>query len=162
MVQITELNYRLLGTNGFHGCRGKGWKILLLGCRQNRKKENFTSSFGRLRQNISPKSAPHVQHDSVSSFNQSNHWFVALLLPSPFLKLSNVEASERSHCYGCLPSRTDCFETSPRQKIRVLRVMERLFSSRKQVDWAPLSHKKCLFISPKSRWLQMTWLKNNA
>ena len=35
--------------------------------------ENFMSSFGRLRQNIAPKSVPHVQHDYLSSFNQSNH-----------------------------------------------------------------------------------------
>ena len=47
----------------------------------------YTSSFGRLRQNISPKSVPHVQHDCFSSFSQSNHWFVALSLslPSSFL-----------------------------------------------------------------------------
>ena len=43
----------------------------------------YTSSFGRLRQNIAPKSVPHVQHDCFSSFNQSNHWFVALSLPLP-------------------------------------------------------------------------------
>ena len=42
-------------------------------CRQNLKYENFPSSFGRLRQNIAPKSVPHVQHDYFSSFNQSNH-----------------------------------------------------------------------------------------
>ena len=41
-------------------------------CRQNLKYENFRSSFGRLRQNIAPKSVPHVQHDYFSSFNQSN------------------------------------------------------------------------------------------
>ena len=35
--------------------------------------EKFPSSFGRLRQNIAPKSVPHVQHDYFSSFNQSNH-----------------------------------------------------------------------------------------
>ena len=42
--------------------------------------KKFTS-FGRLRQNIAPKSVPHVQHDDISSFKESNHWFVALLLP---------------------------------------------------------------------------------
>ena len=38
-----------------------------------------------------PKSVPHVQHDYFSSFNQSNHSFVALSLPvlSSFLKLLN-------------------------------------------------------------------------
>ena len=62
-------------------------------CRQNLKYENFTSSFGRLRQNIASKSVPQVQHDSFSSFNQLNLWFVALslslslTLPSSNLKL---------------------------------------------------------------------------
>ena len=62
-------------------------------CHQNLKYENFTSSFGRLRQNIAPKSVPHVQHDYFSSFNQSNHCFVALslTLPSLNLKLPNKE-----------------------------------------------------------------------
>ena len=46
-------------------------------------KINFTSSFGRLRQNTAPKSVPHVQHDYFSSFNQSNHWFVGLSLTLP-------------------------------------------------------------------------------
>ena len=45
-------------------------------CRQNLKYEKFTSSFGRLRQKIAPKSVPHVQHDYLSSFNQSNHGVV--------------------------------------------------------------------------------------
>ena len=48
----------------------------------------FTSSFGRLRQN-NTKSVTHVQHDYSSLFNQSDHWFVALQLPSSFLKLAN-------------------------------------------------------------------------
>ena len=53
--------------------------------------KNFTSSFGRLRQNIVPKSMPHVQHDYFSFFNQSYYWFVTLSLPllSSFLKLPN-------------------------------------------------------------------------
>ena len=32
-------------------------------CRQNLKYENFTSSFGRLRQKIAAKGVPHVQQD---------------------------------------------------------------------------------------------------
>ena len=36
--------------------------------------ENFTSSFSRLRQQIAPKSVPHEQHDSVSTFNQSDQY----------------------------------------------------------------------------------------
>ena len=39
----------------------------------NLKYENVRSSIGRLRQDIAPKSAPHVQHDYFPSFNQSNH-----------------------------------------------------------------------------------------
>ena len=57
-------------------------------CCQNFKYEIFTSSFGRLRQQIAPKSVPHVQHDYFSSFNQSNHWFVALSLT---LQSSNLK-----------------------------------------------------------------------
>ena len=52
-------------------------------CRQNLKYENFTSSFGRLSQKIAPNSVPHVEHDFFSSFNQSNHWFVALSFSFP-------------------------------------------------------------------------------
>ena len=61
-------------------------------CRHNLKYENFTSSFARLRQNIAPKSVLHVQHDYLSSFNQSNQWFVgsSLTLPSSNLKFPNV------------------------------------------------------------------------
>ena len=35
--------------------------------------ENLTPSFARIRQNIAPKSVPHVQHDYFPSFNQSNY-----------------------------------------------------------------------------------------
>ena len=56
-------------------------------CRQNLKYENFTSSFARLRQNIAPKSVPHMQHDYFSSFNQSNHGFLALSLTLPSTNL---------------------------------------------------------------------------
>ena len=74
LYKIGELHFRLLGTNGFH-VKAKGERFIAatsLFC-QNLKYENFTSSFGRLRQNIAPKSVPHVQHDYFSSFNQSNH-----------------------------------------------------------------------------------------
>ena len=39
-------------------------------CPQNLKNQHFTSSFGRLRPKIAPKSVPHVQHDYFPSFNQ--------------------------------------------------------------------------------------------
>ena len=42
---------------------------------------NFTLSSGRLRQIIGLKCVPHVQHDYFSSFNQSDHCFLASLLP---------------------------------------------------------------------------------
>ena len=73
LYKIGELHFRLLGTNGFHvEAKSERSTAASLRCRQNLKYENFTSSFGRLRQNVAPKSVPHVQHD-FSSFNQSNH-----------------------------------------------------------------------------------------
>ena len=78
--------------------KAKGERFTPVGsrCRQNLKYENFTSSFGRLRQNIATKSVPHVQHDCFSSFNQSNHWFVvlSLTLPSSNLKLPIIILKE--------------------------------------------------------------------
>ena len=61
--KIGRVHFRLFGTNGFH-VKAKNEPL---------KYENFTSSFGRPRQNIAPKSVLHVQHDYFSSFNQSNH-----------------------------------------------------------------------------------------
>ena len=90
LYKIGELHFRLLGTNGFHvKAKNERFTAASSRCRQNLKYENFTSSFGRLRQNIAPESVPHVQHDYFSSFNQSNHWFVALslMMPSSILKL---------------------------------------------------------------------------
>ena len=51
--------------------------------------KTFTLPFGRLRQRMLLKCVPHVQHDYISSFNQSNHCFPAssLPLPSSLLKL---------------------------------------------------------------------------
>ena len=92
--KIGELHFRLLGTNGFHvKAKSERFTAASSRCRQTLKYENFTLSFGRLRQNIAPKSVPHVQHDYFSLFNQSNHWFVALSLtvPSSNLKLPNID-----------------------------------------------------------------------
>jgi len=62
-------------------CKGKEWQIYCYSCCcQNLKYENFTSSFGWLCQNIAPKIMLHAQQGYFSSFNQSNHWFVALSL----------------------------------------------------------------------------------
>ena len=92
LYKIGRVHFRLLGTNGFRvKAKKERFTAASSRCRQNLKYENFPSSFGRLRQNIAPKSVPHVQHDYFSSFNQSNHWFVALslTLPSSDLKLPN-------------------------------------------------------------------------
>ena len=59
-----------------------------LRCCENLKNANFTSSLER--QKFAPKSVPHVQLDYFSSFNQSNHSFVALSLLSSLLKLSCI------------------------------------------------------------------------
>ena len=60
-------------------------------CRENLTFGNFTLSFGRWRQRIVLKCVPHVQHYQFSSFNQSDHCFLAssLPLPSSLLRLSN-------------------------------------------------------------------------
>ena len=65
--KIGEVYFRLLGTKDFH-LKGENERYSAVGsrCWQNLKYENFTSSFGRLRQKIAPKSVPHVQHDYFS------------------------------------------------------------------------------------------------
>ena len=74
LYKIGGVHFRFLGTDGFHvKAKNERFSPASSCCRQNLKYENFTSSFGRLRQNIAPKSVPHVQHDYFSSFNQSNH-----------------------------------------------------------------------------------------
>ena len=96
LYKIGGVHFRLLGTNVFH-VKPKNERFTYASscCRQNLKYENFTSSFGRLRHNIAPKSVLHVQHDYFSSFNQSNYWFVALslTLPSSNLKLPSNSKS---------------------------------------------------------------------
>ena len=64
LYKIGGVLFRLFGTNGFHvKAKNERFTVASFLCRQNLKYENFTSSFGRLRQNIAPKSVPHVQHD---------------------------------------------------------------------------------------------------
>ena len=97
LYKIGGVLFRLLATNGFRvKAKNERFTAASSRCRQNLKYENFPSSFGRLRQNIARKSVPHVQHDYFSSFNQSNHWFVALslTLPSSDLKLRNEKPEE--------------------------------------------------------------------
>jgi len=80
--QIGEVHFPLLGTNGFHA-KAKNERFIGAGslCRQNFKNENFTSSCGRLRQILAPKSVLHVQHEYISTF------FVALSCSLPTLYL---------------------------------------------------------------------------
>ena len=74
LYKIGEVHFRLLGTNVFHvKAKNERFTTASSRCGDNLKYENFMSSFGRLRQNIAPKSVLHVQHDYLSSFNQSNH-----------------------------------------------------------------------------------------
>jgi len=74
LYKIGEVHFGLLGTSGFR-VKAKSERFTPAGscCRQNLKYENFTSSFGGLRQGIAPGGVQHVQHDYFSSFNQSNH-----------------------------------------------------------------------------------------
>ena len=98
LVQIGRVHFCLLDTNGFQvKAKNKRFTAASLRCRQSLKYENFTSSFGRLRQNNAPNIVPHVQHDYFSSFNQSNHWFVVVLLtlPSSNLKLPSYSSRTR-------------------------------------------------------------------
>ena len=69
--KIGELYFRLLGTNGFHvKTENERFTGADSPSRQNLQCENFTSSFDRLRQKITPKGVLHVEHDSFSSFKQ--------------------------------------------------------------------------------------------
>ena len=61
LYKIGELHFRLLGTNGFHvKAKSERFTAVSSRSRQNLKYENFMLSFGRLHQNIAPKSVPHV------------------------------------------------------------------------------------------------------
>ena len=61
--------------------------------------------FGRLRQNVL-KCVPHAQHDYFSSFNQSDHYFLAssLPLPSSLLKLPVFEQRDSNHKPPAFPN----------------------------------------------------------
>ena len=101
LYKIGGVLFPLLATNGFRvKAKKERFTAASSRCRQNLKYENFPSSFGRLRQNIAPKSVLHVQHNYFSSFNQSNHWFVALslTLQSSDLKLPNSSFCSPTIC----------------------------------------------------------------
>ena len=82
LYKVGEVHFQRLGTNGFHvKAENERFTAASSRCRQNLKNENFRSLFGRLLQNIAPKSVPHVQHDYFSYFNQSNHAFLQVCQP---------------------------------------------------------------------------------
>ena len=90
LYKISKVHFHLLGMTGFHVKTGnKRFTAADSCCPQNLKYKLFTSSFGGLHQKIAPESVTHMQHDYFSSFNQSNHWFVALPLLLLFLKFPN-------------------------------------------------------------------------
>ena len=92
LYKIGGAYFRLFGAKGFHvKAKNERFTAASSCCGHNLKYENFTSSFGRLRQTIVPQSVPHVQHDYFSSFNQWNHWFV-VTLPSSNLRLPITQA----------------------------------------------------------------------
>ena len=91
--------FRLNGANAFHVKAENGNAGSR--CRQNLKFDNFTWSFGRLRQQIAPIRMPHVQHAYFSSFIQSYLWFVALALLLSFLKLADI-SNMSSRCWSNL------------------------------------------------------------
>ena len=114
LYKIGGMHFRLLATNGFHvKAKNERFTAARSRCRQNLKYENFTSSFGRLRQNIAPKSVPHVQHDYFSSFNQSNHRFVAfsLKLPSQIRELNQPRRrrQQKPHKFAYLTMKNSIF-----------------------------------------------------
>ena len=55
LCKISEVHFRLFGTNGFH-VKAKCQRLTAAGsrCHENLKNESLTSSFGRLRQKIGP------------------------------------------------------------------------------------------------------------
>ena len=68
LYKIGEVHFRLLGTNGYHAkAKNERFTAASSRCGQKLKYENFTWSFGRLRQKIAPKSVPYVQHHCLGA-----------------------------------------------------------------------------------------------
>ena len=54
--KVSELYFRVLGMNGFHGkAENERFIVAVSRCRQNLKYENFKYFSGRLREKIAPK-----------------------------------------------------------------------------------------------------------
>ena len=86
LYKIGEVHFPLLGTNGSHA-KANNERLTAAGlrCRPNLKTENFRSSFGRLRQQNSPKNMPHVQQGEIIDLWRCpcrcrRHFFNSLLL----------------------------------------------------------------------------------
>ena len=83
LYKIGEVHFRLLGKN----CFDANERLIATGsrCRPNLKNENLQTKSKnctkKRAERAAPKSVPNVQHDFLSSFNQPNHWLVALSLP---------------------------------------------------------------------------------
>ena len=127
---------------------------------------------------------PHVQQDYFSSFNQSNHWFLALLLPfsSPFLKLpfdllwhDNIFAKSRTKmimissfflakwrwfarafCCYMRKSRTQSFSTSNLKLCICAPALQRIEKVRQ--TWILREEKRIMLDSVSKR--RMTFWKN--
>ena len=86
--RIGEVHFRLLGTNGFHvKTKNERFTAASSRCRQNLKYENLTSSFGRLRQNIAPKSVLHEQHDDFFLVQPIKSLICGVVVAASLLKL---------------------------------------------------------------------------
>ena len=118
-----EVHFHSLGTNGYHAkAKNERFTAASSRCRQNLKYENFTSSIARLSQKIALKGVPHMQHDHFSSINQSNHWFMTLLLP---LCISLTPSSYASNLilvnFFFFVTKFSCFTFPPTRNHRFLK-----------------------------------------
>ena len=73
VVQNRSSALSLAWPSGFHvKAKNERFTAASSHCLQNLKYENLTPSFARIRQNIAPKSVPHVQHDYFPSLYSTN------------------------------------------------------------------------------------------
>ena len=91
LLRLFHVDHVVQNRRSALACHNKGKEGKIYCCDLSSKPQiwKFPVVVWQTSQNIAPKSVLHVQHDYFSSFNQSNHWFVALslTLPSSDLKL---------------------------------------------------------------------------
>ena len=113
LVMGTKYASHLIGTNGFH-VKQKMKDLLLraLVVRTSKIKISRCHLADYVKK-LAPMGVPHVQHDSVSSFNQSNQWFMTLssLLSSSFRKLPIHSEVAWSSLHNCEDSFEDFYYT---------------------------------------------------